>query len=171
MSNRTIISVVISFILYLLAQALVLKNFVLFNTTFCFLYVAFVLLLSLETGPILLMVIAFFTGLSVDIFYDTPGINAAASVLIAFLRPHWLNMITPRGGYEEISVPSIRNVDVIWFSIYSLPLIFIHHFALFYLESGGFSLFFFTLLKVITSTILTFLMIILTQYLFYKKTA
>lgn len=170
MSNRNIISVVISFILYLLVQVLVLKNFVLFNTVFCFLYVAFVLLLSLETGPILLMVIAFFTGLSVDIFYDTPGVNAAASVLMAFLRPHWLNMITPRGGYEEISVPSIRNVDAIWFSIYSLPLIFIHHIALFYLEAGGFSMFFFTFLKVFTSTIFTFLLIILTQYLFYKKT-
>jgi hypothetical protein len=116
------------------------------------------------------MVIAFFTGLSVDIFYDTPGINASASVLIAFLRPHWLNMITPRGGYEEISIPSIKNVDAIWFTIYSLPLIFIHHFAMFYLESGGFSMFFFTFLKVFTSTLFTFFIIILTQYLFYKRT-
>ncbi|MDZ7604706.1 MAG: Rod shape-determining protein MreD [Cyclobacteriaceae bacterium] len=170
MSSRSIISAVISFVLYILVQVLLLKNFVLFNTTFCFLYVGFLLLLSLETGPILLMIIAFCAGLTVDIFYDTPGINASASVLIAFLRPHWLSMITPRGGYEEISIPSIKNVDVIWFTIYSLPLIFIHHFAMFYLESGGFSMFFFTFLKVFTSTLLTFFIIILTQYLFYKRT-
>lgn len=170
MSSRNMLSAVISFALYILAQVLLLKNFVLFNTTFCFLYVGFLLLFSLETGAISLMIIAFFTGLTIDIFYDTPGINASASVLIAFLRPHWLSMITPRGGYEEISVPSIKNVDAIWFTIYTLPLIFIHHFAMFYLEAGGFSMFFFTFLKVFTSTLFTFFMIILTQYLFYKKT-
>lgn len=170
MSSRNMLSAVISFALYILAQVLLLKNFVLFNTTFCFLYVGFLLLFSLETGAILLMIIAFFTGLTIDIFYDTPGINASASVLIAFLRPHWLSMITPRGGYEEISVPSIKNVDAIWFTIYALPLIFIHHFAMFYLEAGGFSMFFFTFLKVFTSTLFTFFIIILTQYLFYKKT-
>ncbi len=169
MSNRTYISVIISFFLYVLFQVLLFKNFILFNTAFCFLYVAFILLLPLEIGPLVLMIIAFVTGFVVDIFYDSIGINAASSVFIAFLRPYWLRTITPRGGYEEIEIPNLKTMDFGWFLTYSMPLLFIHHFVLFFLESGGFDLFWFTLSKVFFSTILSFFVIVLTQYLFYKK--
>ena len=169
MSNKTYISVIISFFLYVLFQVLLLKNFIIFDTAFCFLYVAFILLLPLETGPLALMIIAFLTGFSIDLFYDSIGVNAAASVFIAFLRPYWLKIVTPRGGYEEIVIPNLKTMDFGWFFTYSLPLIFIHHLVLFYLEAGGFGLFFFTLTKVLFSTLFTFIVIVLTQYLFYKK--
>lgn len=169
MSNRTYISVIISFFLYVLFQVLMLKNLVLFDTAFCFLYIAFILMLPLEIGPLVLMIIAFVMGFSVDLFYDSLGINASASVFIAFLRPYWLNIVTPRGGYEEIVIPNLKTMDFGWFFTYSLPLIFIHHLVLFFVEAGGFDLFFFTLSKVFFSTILTFFIIILSQYLFYKK--
>lgn len=169
MSNRAIISVIVSFFMYVLFQVLLLKNFILFDTAFCFLYVAFILMLPLEMGPLTIMIISFLVGFSVDIFYDSIGINAAASTFIAFLRPYWLNIITPRGGYEEIEVPNLKTMDFGWFFTYALPLIFIHQGVLFYLEAGGFDLFFQTLLKVFFSTILSFFVIVLTQYLFYEK--
>lgn len=169
MSSRVYISVVVSFFMHLLVQVLLLKNFVLFDTAFCFIYISFILMLPLEIGPLLLMAIAFLLGFSVDLFYDSIGINAAASVLIGFLRPYWLKIVTPRGGYEEVVIPNLKTLDFGWFFTYSLPLIFIHHFALFYIESGGFAMFFFTLTKVFFSTILTFFILVLTQYLFYKK--
>jgi len=146
-----------------------LKNLILFDAAFCFLYVAFILLLPIEIGPLVLMMVAFALGFSVDLFYDSLGVNAAASVFIAFLRPYWLNIVTPRGGYEEIVIPNLKTMDFGWFFTYSLPLIFIHHLVLFYLEAGGFDLFLFTLSKVFFSTILTFFVIVLSQYLFYKK--
>ncbi len=169
MNSRTYISVVISFFLYVLFQVLLLKNFILFDTAFCFLYVAFILMLPLKIGPLLLMLLAFVIGFSTDLFYDSLGTNAAASVFIAFLRPYWLNLVTPRGGYEEVIIPNLKSIDFGWFFIYTLPLIFIHHFVLFFLEAGGFSLFFFTLSKVFFSTLLTFFVVILTQFLFYRK--
>ena len=171
MSNRTYISVILSFFLHVLFQVLILKNLILFDMAFCFVYVAFILLLPLEIGPLALMLIAFTMGFTVDVFYDSLGINAAASVFIAFLRPYWLNIVTPRGGYEEIVIPNLKTMDFGWFFTYSLPLIFIHHILLFYIEAGGFDLFLFTLSKVLFSTILTFFVIILSQYLFYKKTS
>jgi hypothetical protein len=127
------------------------------------------LLLPLEIGPLVLMIVAFGVGFVIDLFYDSIGINAAACVLIAFIRPYWLTTITPRGGYEEIEIPNLKTMDFGWFLTYSLPLVFIHHFTLFFLESGGFHLFWFTLSKVFFSTILSFFVIVLTQYLFYKK--
>jgi hypothetical protein len=126
-------------------------------------------MLPLEIGPLLLMFISFLMGFIIDVFYDSLGVNAAASVFIGFLRPYWLNLVTPRGGYEEIVIPNLKTMDFGWFLTYSVPLIFIHHLLLFYLEAGGFDLFFFTLSKVFFSTCFTFLVIVLTQYLFYKK--
>lgn len=169
MSSKTYILAAVSFFLYVLFQVLLLKNFVLFDTAFCFLYVAFILMLPLEIGPLVLMLIAFVAGFIIDLFYDSIGINAAASVFIAFLRPFWLNIVTPRGGYEEITIPTLKTLDFGWFFTYSLPLIFIHHLILFYLEAGGFGMFFFTLSKVFFSTLLSFLIIVLSQYVFYKK--
>lgn len=169
MSNKTIISVVVSFFLYVLFQVLLLKNFILFDTAFCFLYIAFILMLPLEIGPLVLMIISFAMGFIIDLFYDSLGVNAAASVFIGFLRPYWLNLVTPRGGYEEIVIPNLKTMDFGWFFTYSVPLIFIHHALMFYLEAGGFDMFFYTLSKVFFSTIFTFLIVVLTQYLFYKK--
>lgn len=123
MSSRTYISVIVSFFVYVLVQVLLLKNFILFDTAFCFVYVAFILLLPLEMGPLLLMFVAFATGLSVDLFYDSLGVNAAASVFIAFVRPYWLRLITPRGGYEDIEIPNLKTMDFGWFFTYSLPLV------------------------------------------------
>lgn len=169
MNSKNFISVIVSFFLYVLFQVLLLKNFILFDTAFCFLYVAFILMLPLELGPIALMLIAFAVGFSVDLFYDSIGVNAAASVFIAFLRPYWLKAITPRGGYEEIVVPNIKTMDLGWFIVYVLPLVLVHHSVLLFLEAGGFGLFLFTLSKILFSTLLTFFVIVLAQYLFYKK--
>ncbi len=150
-------------------QVLFLKNLTLFDTAFCFLYVAFILMLPLEIGPLLLILIGFVMGLTIDIFYDSIGINAAACVFIAFIRPFWLSLITPRGGYEEVNIPKLKTLGFSWFFAYSLPLIFVHHVVLFYLEAGNMHMFFFTLSKVIFSTILTFIIVVLSQNMFYRK--
>jgi amino acid permease len=52
-----------------------------------------------------------------------------------------------------------------WFLVYSLPLVFLHHVVLFFVEAGGFSMFWFTMLKVIGSVCFTMVVIILLQYL------
>ena len=132
MSSRNYISVIVSFLLYVLFQVLLLKNFVLFDTAFCFLYVAFILLLPIEIGSLTLILVAFATGFIVDVFYDSLGVNAAACVFIGFIRPYWLKIVTPRGGYEEIEIPNLKTMDFGWFLTYSLPLIFIHQLVVFY---------------------------------------
>ena len=170
MNNQHILGIVFSFILYLLLQVTLVRNMILFDTAFCYVYVAFIILLPFEIGPVLLMVIAFLCGFMVDIFYDSLGIHAAACVLIAFLRPFWTKTIPPRGGYEMGMRPTIKIMGFSWFLTFTLPLILIHHAMLFFVEAGGMHLFGFTLVKVISSTILTFLVVVILQYLFYRST-
>jgi len=155
----------LSFFIYLLAQVVLMKNLVLFNTAFCFIYIAFILFLPIETNILFLMVIGFVLGFLVDIFYDSLGVHASALVLVAFVRNFWLSRITPQGGYDAGEGPTLAANGLQWVLIYILPLIFIHHFALFFIEAGGFGLIGYTLSKVFFSTIFTLLILLLLQYM------
>jgi len=163
--SRSGIFYFVSFLIYLLLQALLFKSFVLFNTAFCFLYVAFVLFLPIETSTLALMFTGFALGFMVDIFYDSLGLHAFTLVLIAYLRNYWLSVISPQGGYDAGTGPTLAGNGVQWFLVYTLPLIFLHHFVLFFVEAGGFSVFWYTMMKVIGSLLFTMTVIILIQYL------
>lgn len=168
MNSRTVVAQVFYFIVYITLQMLILRNIVLFDVAFCYIYVAFLLMLPFDTNKILVLFYGLITGMILDIFYDSLGIHTAASVLIMYLRTIWINLITPRGGYELDMRPTLKSMGFEWFTTYTLPLILLHHFALFYIEAGGFSLFFFTFSKVISSTVFTFITIVIIQYLFYR---
>jgi hypothetical protein len=163
--SRSGILHIIYFFLYLFAQVLLLKKLVLFDTSFCLLYVAFILLLPIEINNLALMLIAFLLGFSVDIFYDSLGLHALALVFLAYLRNYWLATITPQGGYESGSGPTLAVNGFQWFLVYSIPLVFVHHLVLFFAEAGGFGLFWFTMLKVLGSLLFTTSIMVILQYL------
>ncbi len=169
MSYRVIIQQVFAILIFTGVQVAMLKNLVLFDTAFCFIYIGFLLFLPFESGRTGLLLLGFLLGFVVDIFYDSLGIHAAAGVLIAFIRPAWINVLTPQGGYELNASPFLKQTGVTWFVSYTFALIFIHHLAIFFIEAGGFSMFFFTLVKVFSSAIFTFLVLVLAQLLFYRK--
>lgn len=162
---RTSIVQFISFFLYIVVQVLLLKNLVLFNTAFCFLYIAFILLLPVETNNLVLMLIAFLLGFTIDIFYNSMGLHAMVLVLMAYLRNYWLGTITPQGGYDIGTPPTLAANGLQWFLVYSLPLVFIHHLVLFFAEAATFNRFWFTMLKVLTSLLFTSTVILIWQYL------
>lgn len=164
--NRSTIIQAISFVLHLLFQVLILKNAVLFNSAFCFLYIGYLILLPVETNPLLLMFIGFGMGIFIDMFYDSVGLHALSCVLIMYLRNYWLARVTPQGGYDNGAIPGIASDGLQWFLIYSIPLIFVHHAVLFFTEAGGFHYFWFTIVNVIFSTLYTTVVILIVQYLF-----
>lgn len=164
--NRISVIQIISFFIYLLYQVLILKNIVLFHTAFCFLYVAYLFFLPVESNPLMLMFTGFVMGFAIDIFYDSLGLHAFACVFVMYVRNYWLSLITPQGGYDSNDTPSIAAHGIQWFLVYTIPLVFLHHFILFFVEAGGFNLFWFTLWKVIASTLFTALVTLIVQYLF-----
>jgi hypothetical protein len=167
--SRSGIFIIIYFVLYLLAQVMFFKQLVLFNTAFCFLYVAFILLLPIETNTMVLMLAAFILGIGVDVFYDSLGLHAFSLVLVAYLRNYWLGTITPQGGYDAGEGPTLAVNGLQWFMVYALPLVFVHHFVLFFTEAGGFGIFWFTMLKVITSLAFTMGVMLFLQYFSFER--
>lgn len=167
--NRSGIFAVIYFVLYLLAQVMLFRQLVLFNTAFCFIYIAFILLLPIETNTIALMLSGFLLGFGIDIFYDSLGLHALSLVLVAYVRNFWLTTITPQGGYDAGEGPTLASNGLQWFLVYTLPLVFIHHAVLFFLEAGGFGVFWYTMSKIMTSLVFTVTILLLFQYFSFRR--
>ena len=167
--NRETLLHTLYFVLYLLAQVMLFRQLVLFNTAFCFLYVAFILLLPIETNPVMLMFAGFLLGFTIDIFYDSLGLHALSLVLVAYLRNYWLTTLTPQGGYDAGQGPTLAVNGLQWFMVYTIPLVFAHHAVLFFAEAGGFGVFWFTMSKVMTSLIFTMVIILLFQYFSIRR--
>lgn len=168
MNNRLIINIA-RFIILLIIQVFVLNNIRINGYINPYLYVLFILWLPFETPGWLLLLSSFFLGLSVDIFSHTPGMNAAASVFMAFCRPGIIRLLTGSKTVEPGLNPGIKDMGFNWFFIYSLLLIFIHHITLFYIEMFRFTEFFQTLYRAMLSTISTLVLVLLVEYLFAKK--
>ena len=160
---------ILSFILFGLLQGVVFKHIILFDYAFCFIYLYYLLGLPVDLRPIAAILIGFAMGLFIDLFYDTGGIHAAASVFIMFIRSRWLNSITPQGGFDVGVSPTIKISGISWYAGYAIPLILVHQIVLFFLESYGFGTFWFTLYKAVLSTIFSFVMCLVVQILFVRK--
>jgi rod shape-determining protein MreD len=159
----------VRFFILLFVQVLIIKNIDLGRFINPFLYVLFIISLPFETPRMLLLLLAFIMGLAIDLFYDTLGMHAAASVFMAFCRPAVFNFFAPREGYESGIQPGIRNMGLTWFISCSSVLILLHHFVLFYLEVFRFSEFFSTFFRVIMSSLFTLGLCVLSQYLLNRK--
>ena len=152
-----------------LAQVLLFKGLVLYDQAFCFAYILIFLLIPTDTNPLLQLILGFVIGISVDAFYHTLGVHAAASVLLCYARYYWSQFMTPNGGYDAGPKINVRTQGLEWFLTYSYPLILLHSLLLFFIEAGGFGLFWLTLGKAFYSSLFTTLIVIIIQYLFYKK--
>lgn len=156
-------------ILLILAQVILFKNLVLFDSAFCFGYILIFLTLPIDTNRIVQLLTGFVIGLIIDMFYNTLGIHAAASVMLVYLRIYWAQVMTPSGGYDSGPKINVRTQGLGWFLTYAYPMVFVHVLLLFFIEAGGFSFFWQTMSKVFYSSIFTLTVILIIQYLFYKK--
>ncbi len=166
--GNSVIKNILRFIILILVQVTILDNINFGGYVNPYLYVYFILLLPFEAPGWLLLILAYMMGISIDAFENTMGINAAATVLMAFFRPIVLRSISSGKDYEKGAKPSISDFGFRWFFTYSLILIFIHNLTLFYLEVFRFTHFFATLQRALLSTIFTLILVIIVQYIFEK---
>jgi rod shape-determining protein MreD len=130
-----------------------------------FLYILFLLMLPVNINKVLLLFIAFITGLSIDIFSGTPGMHASACLVLAFIRPGFLNLIAPREGYETTLRLNIQGMGMSTFILYAGVCTLIHHLVLFFMEAFNFIGFFDLLLRTLTNSLASFALIMLSQVL------
>lgn len=160
---------IFGFFLIVLLQVLILNKLQLNGFLNPFIYIVLIIVLPFETPKWLLLIASFFLGLTIDVFSTTPGMHASATVLIGYLRPFVLSTIAPRDGYESGTLPRIRNYGLAWFIKYVVIITLIHHSFLFFIEAFNFNGFFFTLGRILLSTVFTSVLIIGGQYFLSRK--
>jgi len=171
--NSSIIKHGIRFVLLVLAQILIFKSIDLDTNGFSyftiFIYPVFILLLPIRTPTVLVVLLGFLLGLTVDVFYDSLGVHAGASVFSAFIRSTILHLLEPRGGYEVNASPTKSNYGINFFFKYAAIFMFFHIVVYFSLEI--FTPVYFNEIFIRTgfSFILSLLFIIIYQYLFNPK--
>lgn len=147
-------------------QVLIVQNINLGSYIILFPYALIILILPFETGRVVLMLISFLVGVSLDMFYDSSGLHASACTLMGFSRYYVLKFISPRDGYDKGVQPTVEDMGLAWYFRYAGTLILLHHAAFFYLEIFRINQFFETLLRTILSSLGTFILIYLLQFLF-----
>lgn len=164
-----VIQNIFRYVLLVLLQVLVLNQIQWSGYINPYIYILFILLLPIETPNWLLLLSALLLGLTIDMFGNTSGMHAAASVMVAFARPKILQLIAPRDGYEAETKLTPFVMGFKWFITYVSLSVLLHHLVYFYIEAFRFSEFFFTFFKAIFNSIITILLIIFGQYIFSKR--
>ncbi len=164
MTIREILNYVFLFALYVVVQILIVRNLVLFDYAFCFIYITAILLLPYELSMTAYLLIAFGTGIVIDTFYNTLGIHAAASVLMAYCRPAVTRVSIDQPGQESRVDLTLQEMGTSAFFRYVLTMALIHHAALFFIEASSLTLIVPTLIRTVASAVLTAVSIVLIQF-------
>jgi rod shape-determining protein MreD len=160
---------VIMFVVLVLVQVLILNNIQVSGLINPYVYILFILLLPFTIPGYFLLGISFLLGLSIDIFNNTPGIHAGATVLLGFLRPAIARLVSSREIIEKGNTPNMTQLGFASFLKYTVISVMIHHLFLFYVEAFSFGGFFETLLRYILSSVFSILIILGSQFIIFKN--
>lgn len=159
----------IRFVVLLSLQGLLFNNIHFGNQLTPLVYVLFIILMPFETPKWFFIFTGFMLGLGVDIFSNTLGLHAMASVLVGFMRPSVLQYFSPRDGYEKNTFPRVHYYGLPWFTKYSLIMVLIHHTCFYIFEAFTFDNFHLTLLRILLNVLFTTTLIVISQYLVFRK--
>lgn len=166
--NNVIISNTLRFIILLLLQVLLLNNINFMGYINPYLYVLFLILYPFNANQTLFLFLAFLMGLGIDIFEDSGGINAAACLVVAYIRPMILRFsFGVSYDYQTVRFSSTQIGSRI---SYVALIVFVHHFVLFLLEFFNFAHFLLLLKKTLFSGLFTIILVFLSLSLFNRRT-
>jgi hypothetical protein len=135
-----------------------------------YLYYLFVLWLPFTTPRLSLLALGFIAGLLLDYFTMTPGLHTAACVLIAYVRPFIITLLSPKEAQEfTFREPSPKAMGWGPYSVYALILTFLHHTWLTFLQWLDFGTFFSFAIKVVATTAISMVLIVTVEILFPRK--
>lgn len=105
------------------------------------------------------MLWAFSLGLCIDIFSNTPGLNAATAVCTAFFRPWILRLFSLRDITDNFE-PGMYQMGFASFFRYTIVLVLLHAFILNILDTFSLANTPTLLLKIASDTIITLIFIL-----------
>ena len=151
------------FILLIALQILLFNNINFLGYINPYPYILFIILYPANSNKTGLLVASFLLGLTVDMFCNSGGVHAAASLILAFFRPSIFKFSF--GLSYEYQTVKINDVLTPQRFSFILIAVLIHHFVLFLLEYFALSYILEILIKTAISSVFTILLSILIIYL------
>jgi hypothetical protein len=156
--TKTVIQFIALFLALLVLQ-LVCNKIVLFNVAMpvVFIYLIMRLPVNLHGGWVL--TIAFFTGLIMDIFNNTPGMNSLACTIMAAARRPVFNLFVSRENDMSIPIPSVDSMGVGDYFKYMATLTTLYCLLIFLIQAFTLHNFLLTLARIVGSSALSIIII------------
>lgn len=157
--NNTAILNTVRFIVLVFFQVTVFNNIQFMGYVTPYPYLLFILLYPLNTNKHLFLILSFLLGLILDIFNNSGGVHTTACITLAFIRENLLKMSF---GYSyEFHMMRITDKLSSELVTYVISSVLIHHTVLIFLEVFNINFIVEILLRTITSSIFTVILIFL----------
>ena len=167
--SKTALTFILLFLLLVPAQAVIFNNLILFNVALPLVFIYLIIRLPLTLSPNWAMTFGFVTGLTVDIFSDTPGMNALACTILAVCRRPVFHLYISLDDDLSGQCPSIRTMGPAAYTKYMLTMVFIYCLCVFSIEAFQFFNLRLLLMRTICSTLFTFILIYAVDSLSFRR--
>ena len=158
-----------AFLTLVLLQIFLIDNISLSVYFHPLIYVAFIILLPLNTKPIWMVSLSALLGLTIDVMTGMGGLNVIASTAIGFLRPFIVKLVTGHALGTDAADTALNRIPEKNFRLYIIAMIGLHSTIYFFLESLSLLHILHTLLRLIVSDIAAVLFIYYFVKLFIDK--
>lgn len=129
--NMQVLKYSILFVCLVAAQVLICNRIVLFDVAIPVIFIYFIIRLPIDLSLNLTLTLAFFMGLTVDVFSDTLGVNALSCTIIAALRRPIYYLYLPKDDKTKEEIPTMSTIGPAAFSKFTLTICGIYCFLLF----------------------------------------
>lgn len=137
--NKDVLKFGLLFIILILLQVLICNQIAIFNVAVPIIFIYFIIRLPISLNKGWLFTLSFLMGLCVDIFSDTPGVNALASTLLAGLKQPVYYAYVPKDDKTTLLVPSISSLGMSVYCKFLVSMIGIYCFLVFSIEYFNFA--------------------------------
>ncbi|MCF0181462.1 MAG: rod shape-determining protein MreD [Muribaculaceae bacterium] len=132
--SKTVIQFVVLFIVLTLLQV-VCNKIILFGVATPIIFIYLLLRLPVNLSKMWMFSIAFFTGLVIDIFGNTPGMNSLSCTIASALRAPVYNLFVSHDGDDASALPSIATLGMGNYLKYMATMVIIYCALLFFVQA------------------------------------
>lgn len=161
--NSALLANIARFILLLFAQVFIFNRIDLFGYINPFPYILFIILYPVNGNKNGLLASSFLLGLLLDMFWNSGGVHAAASIILAYYRPAIFKFSFGLSyEYQTVKLNDVLTPERFSFILIAVVL---HHIVLFILEIFNISFLWDMIERTILSTIFTIVTCIIIIYI------
>ncbi|MDD4821333.1 MAG: hypothetical protein PHI48_02065 [Bacteroidales bacterium] len=166
--TRTIYTITSLFVILFLIQILIFNHIHLFGIGTPFLYIYCILCLPNTIGKTTQVLISFVIGFILDLFSNSPGMNASATLCLGLLNPYLFKMFMP--VYDsETAEASIQHFGFKSYFYYAGISTIVHQTVLILIETGTIEHPFLTLSRIGLNSLITLILILVTDSIYHSS--